>query len=508
MTMTETHAWFYADRNQTFGPVDAQEIEGLIRQSVISSSTWMLAEGSENWLLATDSPFAAHLVNILPRPEPPNQSPAGSAADLVQVDSPPSDGLERPGEGLFAKLSQFGSAVLSETKKNARLASIKAVIEKLKHVDLTKAHYALGRKAYELKIDQDRFSDQYRGILELEETIRIKRAGTAADESATMLQTFRGATINTKSAVEAEAFEIKRKQWLIKVGREYQPSSVPTGIETEFDAVEKVEAQIKECEAGYASVSADRISILKLRCLAWTILKTVGVQAKSVWPNDLMQLNRNTPRLGGWRPAMIFGLLTLLCTIFVFHHYRGEEPGWQPLSDEKTQTTPPSSPATSDSLIPAIPPSSQTSATTLIVKGLYVGMPGEEAKKAIIVDGHGKITLRPTTRYKEHGYDILLQTPDVPSGSMQGGIWTDPKDGTVTVFFFYKKLGDLLFNTEDQPPQEFAQTFINAYNIPKVTPTTFSGMQCWSYVSPYGWTLRIMIDKTVDLSKTPDRNFD
>ena len=272
--MNETRPWFYADHDQTFGPVDALEIEQLIQQAVITPSTWMLAEGSENWMLAKDSPFAAQLENAPSQPGPQDQGPADAAPSLIQPDSVlPLDG-EQPGEGLSAKFSQLGSAVLSETRRSARLASIKAIIEKLKRVDLTKAHYALGKKAYELQIDQDRFSEQYREISALEEAIRIKRAGNAADESATMLENFRGATINAKSAVKAEAFEIKRKQWLIRVGKEYRPSSVPIAIENEFAVVGSVEAQIEKREAEYASVSADRIPLLKLGHLARTIIKT------------------------------------------------------------------------------------------------------------------------------------------------------------------------------------------------------------------------------------------
>ena len=262
--MNETHTWFYADGDQTFGPVDAPEIERLIQQAVISSSTWMLAEGSENWMLAKDSPFAAYLGNAPSHPDPQDQGPANAVATLVQPDLSSHIEDEQPSERLSVKLSQFGSAVLSETKRGARLASIKAVIEKLKRVDLTKAHYELGKKAYELKVDEERFSDRYREISALEETIKTKKVGKAGDKNATMLENFRGVTINAKSVVEAEAFEIRRKQLLVRIGKEYRPSLVPTAVGEELAAVGVVEAQIIEREVEYASVSLDRVPFLTL----------------------------------------------------------------------------------------------------------------------------------------------------------------------------------------------------------------------------------------------------
>ena len=50
-----------------------------------------------------------------------------------------------------SKLASLGKAAFDETKRNAHLASLKAKIEKLKLVDVHKAQYVLGKKAYSLR---------------------------------------------------------------------------------------------------------------------------------------------------------------------------------------------------------------------------------------------------------------------------------------------------------------------------------------------------------------------
>ncbi len=155
---------------------------------------------------------------------------------------------------------------------------------------------------------------------------------------------------------------------------------------------------------------------------------------------------------------------------------------------------------------------SKSAARTLVIKGLSIGMPGEEAAKNIALSGHGRIWTRPSTfvsgEQQAHGYDIVFNEEDDPKGPWTGQIWTDEKTDRVTVFFFRQELTDFLFNTADQSAKEFAQSFINSYGVPTLTRSEFSGKPGWTYKSPQGWTLWIMPDKTIDVSKTLARNFD
>jgi hypothetical protein len=143
----------------------------------------------------------------------------------------------------------------------------------------------------------------------------------------------------------------------------------------------------------------------------------------------------------------------------------------------------------------------------LIVKGLSLGMDVDEALAAIIEQGEGRISSEVATPASEKGYDLLYKGPRDKRGSRYGGIRIDPETRAVTAFFFEDRMTDFLFNASDLTPKEFAQKFMDAYDIPKMTPTMAWGQQAWRYESPRGWTLLITTKKTVDVSKTPDRKF-
>jgi hypothetical protein len=150
------------------------------------------------------------------------------------------------------------------------------------------------------------------------------------------------------------------------------------------------------------------------------------------------------------------------------------------------------------------------------IKGLYLGMSKDDAVNIIkslcagrvevndqkfmeLNGGHGKCD----------GLQILLKDKDgnqVMGGV--GGLLLDPKGRTVECFFFEQGLTDYLFNTGDLTAKEFAQQFINSYDVPTLAPSNFSNRQCWAYTSPEGWTVRLSDDKLVSVSRTPRRKFD
>ncbi len=203
-----------------------------------------------------------------------------------------------------------------------------------------------------------------------------------------------------------------------------------------------------------------------------------------------------------WR-VTVPGIFVLGCMTLVLHHYRH----WH-FADrhEPAATTQSTRGLTTSNLEPWNP-----TPHTLVIKGLYIGMSAEEATKNIVVSGHGRIWTRPSTfgsRESQKGYDIVFNEENDPKGRWTGQIWIDPNTERVTVFFFDKELTDFLFKTADQSAKEFAQSLIDSYGVPNLSPSEFSGRQAWMYKSPQGWTLRIMADKTVDVSKTPERSFD
>src|SRR5437660_1464673 len=79
-----------------------------------------------------------------------------------------------------ANLRGLSKAAFQETKRHAQLAALKAKIEKIKHIDLTKAHYALGKKAYKVRATPKQFDSRYSELAELEQRIAMGRQGTSA----------------------------------------------------------------------------------------------------------------------------------------------------------------------------------------------------------------------------------------------------------------------------------------------------------------------------------------
>jgi hypothetical protein len=145
----------------------------------------------------------------------------------------------------------------------------------------------------------------------------------------------------------------------------------------------------------------------------------------------------------------------------------------------------------------------------LIVKGLYVGMDGEEAIKTIIAAAEGNVGTRPTSDPGAKGVDLLFRNPRWKSDEKQyaGGIHVDAKEGYVREYFFLGPLSDYLFGTGDLTAEEFAQKFIDAYKVPSLHVVTFQGKQEWRYESPHGWSLSITQRKQVNVWITTATSF-
>ncbi len=179
---------------------------------------------------------------------------------------------EKPAsKGFMAQVKALGRAGLQETQRNAHLASLKAQIEKLKLVDVHKAQYALGRKAYELRITPERFGGEYDAIAAIESSIAEKRAGVPADHSASNIQLVKGAAISAKMKAEAEGLQLKLKQMFVALGSGVEGLTEAAGLENEMAGVRAVQSQIQELEKEYASRSADHQAQAQIRNAAHSL---------------------------------------------------------------------------------------------------------------------------------------------------------------------------------------------------------------------------------------------
>lgn len=177
---------------------------------------------------------------------------------------------------------------------------------------------------------------------------------------------------------------------------------------------------------------------------------------------------------------------------------------------------------------------------TLIVKGFYIGMSIDDAVK--LVNGKYKDVLLPVggceifgkvgeTRLTEKpinikeysdGYSVYAWNADgsvlhfdhfVPFKNSVCSIEKITEfdaSGKVTRIKFTSDEVDKLFNAADMDVQSFAQTFINNYSIPKLTPFTYYPSlhiynDALGYTSDKGFKVIITQDKGLIIEKVPSR---
>ena len=159
-----------------------------------------------------------------------------------------------------SKIASFGKAAFRETRRMAHLATLKAKIEKLKMVDLNKAHYALGKKAGELRVAPEKFGAEYDEIAAIEKSVAEKRAGIPGDHSATNMELLKSAAISVKRGAEADGLEIKLKQKFVALGSCVELLSGAAGLENEMAAVHSIHSQVEKLDQEYSTLAENHTS--------------------------------------------------------------------------------------------------------------------------------------------------------------------------------------------------------------------------------------------------------
>jgi hypothetical protein len=180
----------------------------------------------------------------LPEPNPIETPEPKERPESERVDPPASFG---------SKLARLGKAALNETKRNARLVALKAKIEKLKRIDLAKAHCALGKKAHELKVLRERFDAQFDQIEKLESLIERKRSGVPEQADATRAETFKRVAGNVAMKGEAEAQTLKLRRLMVELGQQIvSVGDHPPELATEIAMISRILRSIEEATVEYA----------------------------------------------------------------------------------------------------------------------------------------------------------------------------------------------------------------------------------------------------------------
>ncbi len=165
--------------------------------------------------------------------------------------------------GLGKSLMGVLKAGAKEAQRGAKLAGLKAQIEKLKRVDLPNAYRDLGEAAYATGIGKEEHAKLYVQISELESEITEKRKGVQSSEYDGAKDKAQAMARSAKMKGEAELLIQKRKSLLGELGRSVFESALRSpdvrdqSVESEIRCVDEILQQIAQKEASCAELSED-----------------------------------------------------------------------------------------------------------------------------------------------------------------------------------------------------------------------------------------------------------
>lgn len=168
----------------------------------------------------------------------PVSEPAESAQEAKAGDKP--QGRSK-WESAGAALGRAAGVISHETKRAARLAALKAKIEKLKQIDLNAAYHALGKKCYGTGLHREQFPAQFEAIAALERQIEEKGKTVPSAENETTGDKLKRMGVKALAETEAAALKLKLRLRIIALGKTVMDaSSDDSALIEEIAAVARV----------------------------------------------------------------------------------------------------------------------------------------------------------------------------------------------------------------------------------------------------------------------------
>jgi|GEM_PF-2700013 len=187
----------------------------------------------------------------------PTQETAAVDKPEMQTAESPTLEAEKPGPSIGSKMAVLGNSAWEATKRKARLISLKTQIEKLRRIDLRKAHQALGRKCFELKTCKEIFSGRFQEISTLESRVEGCRKSVYSEDGAKALDKVRVLAKNQAGKLTGEALSLQFSGLFVELGKaaaELKEDSIMP--EQELRVVRAVEKRISELEILSAAVKS------------------------------------------------------------------------------------------------------------------------------------------------------------------------------------------------------------------------------------------------------------
>lgn len=248
-SLAETHAQVLEDG----GVVYVESVEGETQVNGVTISGRTALTDSDQ--LSFGSIELSISIPVMP-PPPPVTEPDEPAADTANPAEPPREkASSRIGKGLLG----MAKASAREAGRGAKLASLKAQIEKQRRVDLHAAYLALGRKAYELGVMSDELSSEYDQVRAIEVEIAEKRQGVTADAGASGMDKTKAKTLTAKMRAKAELQSRKKNSMLSEIGEKVAETKPDhADLNSDLGSVSDVLQRIQKLEMQYKTAVGDR----------------------------------------------------------------------------------------------------------------------------------------------------------------------------------------------------------------------------------------------------------
>lgn len=120
--------------------------------------------------------------------------------------------------GLKSKVRQGIRDGFDGLKLRSKQAGLKARLEKLRNVDLRKAHYALGLECFESGHLEEELGEHFRELRELDRQISIKRVAEPHDADETKTAAAKRMARDAAKSAQAQALALKRRHLLTVIG--------------------------------------------------------------------------------------------------------------------------------------------------------------------------------------------------------------------------------------------------------------------------------------------------
>jgi hypothetical protein len=266
----------------------------------------------------------------------PAKDPESQVAPVPENEPPPA--VKNEVNNLKSISSSFRhtvAKVATQIGVAARLAALKAKIEKLKRIDLNAAYYALGKKCYDLGLHREQFTQQFAAIAALEKQIEEKSKAIPVAENETTGDKMKRTGAKALAETEAAALKLKLRHRLIELGKAVMDgSSDDAALEEAKAAIAHVKEAIYTDEAAVAELGmqlkGNGLSnpirrphligvavVLLVSLLSWAYLRhhTIGISyaapGLTVPTPKALSINTVYANAGGYfdKPVVVTGII-------------------------------------------------------------------------------------------------------------------------------------------------------------------------------------------------------